>query len=436
MEVFVLAKSPVVRRLRGLAAEGGQAIVLVVVSLVVLLGMAALVIDIGYAYYTHRSLQASADAAALAGAQELPDASKAEMVAQQYTAGDGQKNERPDIDGVTTSISTKCITSIPGCDPVNAVVVVESAPTKTFFAGVLGIDSFSLKATSTACSPCGVRPLDIVMVLDRTGSMCLKSDGSNDPACTDLVNAKDGMKTFLGFLDPTVQHVGLVVLPPIPSGGNACTAPAHHSTSAANTAYRTNSQYLVVGLSDDYSDKGKLVSSPLVDAINCTKGNGYTAYATALEKAQQELETSGRPDVKDVIVFLSDGAANIGPSDLPLSSDYRRRPCRQGVNSAAAIKAKGTLIYSIGYDLNALGGGANVCQTTASNGAPGANESPAITAYSALQQIASPGKPTEACYPTCGFYDKPSPGQLKTIFTDIAVDLQKGSSALIDNDRS
>ena len=43
---------------------------------------------------------------------------------------------------------------------------------------------------------------------------------------------------------------------------------------------------------------------------------------------------------------------------------------------------------------------------------------------------------TEPCYPTCGFYDKPSPGQLKTIFTEIAVDLQKGSSALIDNDRS
>ena len=432
----MLARSPVVRRIRGLAAEGGQAIVLVVVSLVVLLGMAALVIDIGYAYYAHRSLQASADAAALAGAQELPDASRAQLIAQQYTAGDGQKNDRPDIDGVSTTITTKCITSIPGCDPVNAIVVVETAPTKTFFAGVLGINAFNVKATSTACSPCGVRPLDIMMVLDRTGSMCLKSDGSNDPACTDLENAREGMKTFLGFLDPTTQWVGLAVLPPIPSGGNSCTAPVHHSNSGANTAYRTNSRYLVVGLSDDYSDKGNLVSSPLVDAINCVKGNGYTAYATALEKAQLELETNGRPDVTDIIVFLSDGAANIGPSDLPLTSDYRRRPCRQGVNSAATIKATGTLIYAIGYDLNALGGGANVCQTTAASGAPGNPESPAITAYSALQQIASSGKSTEPCYPTCGFYDKPSPGQLKGIFTEIAVDLQKGSAALIDDDRT
>lgn len=52
--------------------ERGQVIVLLVLFLVVLLGMSAMVIDVGYAYYAHRSLQASADAAALAGAQELP----------------------------------------------------------------------------------------------------------------------------------------------------------------------------------------------------------------------------------------------------------------------------------------------------------------------------------------------------------------------------
>ncbi len=173
----MLAKSPVVRRLRGLAAEGGQAIVLVVISLVVLLGMAALVIDIGYVYYTHRSLQASADAAALAGAQELPDPTQAVAVARQYTAESGAKNARADVNGVTTTITTKCITSIPGCDPVNAVVVVEKAPTKTFFAGVLGINAFNIKATSTACSPCGVKPIDLMLVLDRTGSMCQTSVG-------------------------------------------------------------------------------------------------------------------------------------------------------------------------------------------------------------------------------------------------------------------
>jgi hypothetical protein len=406
--------------------ERGQVIVLVVVLLVVLLGFAALVIDVGYAYYAHRSLQASADAAALAGAQELPNAAQAEAVAKEYSAADGRKNEKHDITDVTTTVTTKCIASIPGCDPVNAVVVLERAPTKTFFAGLLGIDSFNIKAKSTACSPCGIKPLDIMMVLDRTGSMCLRSDGSSDPGCTDLKNARDGMKTFLTYLEPTTQWVGLAVLPPSPA--NECAAPTSHTnTPAAYSAYRTTSKYVVVPLSDDYSDKRVLdPTSDLVSTINCQQANGFTAYANALEAAQKELETNGRPDVKDVIVFLSDGAANIGPSDLPISSNYRQRPCRQGVTSAATIKAKGTLIYSIGYDLDALGGTANICQKTASNGAPGDPETPSITALSALQQIASPG----------AFYNKPSAGELKTIFTAIGSDLARGTSALIDDDAS
>jgi hypothetical protein len=164
-------------------------------------------------------------------------------------------------------------------------------------------------------------------------------------------------------------------------------------------------------------------SSALVSTINCQKANGRTAYANALEAAQRELETNGRPDVKNVIVFLSDGAANVGPAytpEYPATSPYRTRPCRQGVNSAATIKARGTLIYSIGYDLNAVNGGANKCL----NGVSGADESPAITAYQAIQQIAS--SPS-------AFFNKPSPGQLKSIFTEIAVDLARGTSALIDD---
>ena len=41
----------------------------------------------------------------------------------------------------------------------------------------------------------------------------------------------------------------------------------------------------------------------------------------------------------------------------------------------------------------------------------------------AIQQIASSPN---------AFFNKPSAGQLKTIFTDIAADLQRGTSALID----
>ena len=409
------AKSPVVRRLRGLAAEGGQAIVLVVISLVVLLGMAALVIDIGYVYYTQRALQASADAAALAGAQELPDPTQAAAVARQYSGESGAKNARSDVNGVTTTITTKCITSIPGCDPVNAVVVVEKAPTKTFFAGVLGINAFNIKATSTACSPCGVKPIDLMLVLDRTGSMCQTSSGASDPSLYGP-EQREGGHPDAAHLPGREDAVGG------PDGAAAGARVSERCNTPDDANYnRTDAAYTIVPLSDDFSSNGALVtSSNLVSTVNCQKGADRTAYANALEAAQKELETNGRPDVKNVIVFLSDGAANIGPTYYSSSSPYRQRPCWQGVQSAATIKSKGTLIYSIGYDLNALGGGANKC--TQYDGDP---ESPAITAYDAIRQIAS--SPT-------AFFNKPGPGELKTIFTEIAVDLQRGTSALIDND--
>ena len=90
------------------------------------------------------------------------------------------------------------------------------------------------------------------------------------------------------------------------------------------------------------------------------------------------------------------------------------QPCHQGVWPAAAIKAKSTWIYSIGYDHDALNGGAEHVRDVGRQ----ERESPTITAYSALQQIASgPDK----------FYDKPDLGQLKTIFTQVAADIRKGA---------
>ncbi|HET7856573.1 MAG TPA: vWA domain-containing protein [Gaiellaceae bacterium] len=402
-------------RLEAGSREAGQAVVLIVLFLAVLLGMAAMVVDVGYAYYAHRSLQASADAAALAGAQALPDARAAEELALDYSGAPGHRNAHPNIANVTATVTTKCVQSIPGCDPVNSVVVVQRARTRTLFAGVLGIREFNFRVRATACSPCGVKPVDMMLVLDRTGSMCQDHWGNYDPACTDLRNAREGMKTFLGFFDGSTQWIGLAVLPPATSVGNRCVKPDTNNYNSRSAAYT------IVSLSSDYVRNGRLnENSDLVRTIECQKADGRTAYANALEAAQQELDRNGRPDVKDVIVFLSDGAANIGPTYYSTSSPYRRQPCHQGVWSADDIKDGDTLIYSIGYDLDALNGGANRCTSYT-----GADEQPSITAYQALEQIAS-SEDT--------FYNQPNPGELRTIFTKIAADLAQGSSALIDDE--
>ncbi len=401
-------------RLRG---ERGQVLVLIALMIVPLLAIAGLVIDIGYAYYAQRSLQTQADAAALAGAQNLPDGNSAVAVAKQFGSSSGGKNFRGDIGNVTETITTKCLASVPGCDPVNAVVVDERATTNTLFSRVLGIHSFNIHVRSTACSPCGTQPLDIVIVLDRTGSMCQDHNGNNDPACTDLNNARSGIKSFLQVMNPTQDYVGLAVLPPATSVGNKCATPATSNYNSSTAAYT------IVPLSHDYSANGVLnTGSDLITTLNCQKAAGSTSYATAIEKAQAELDAHGRSGVRKVIVFFSDGAANIGPTYYATSSPYRQQPCHQGVWSASTQKSKGTIIYSIGYDLNAVSGGANKCTSYT-----GSVETPGITAYQALQQIASTPDT---------FYNQPSAGQLTTLFQQVAMDIQRGASGLIDNDAS
>ena len=108
-----LAASPRIRPQQ----ERGQVIVLVVVMLIVMLGFAALVIDVGYAYYAHRSLQASTDAAALAGAQELPDAGPCQVRGTELRRATRREERADDVPGVATTMTTKCLAAMRGLQP-------------------------------------------------------------------------------------------------------------------------------------------------------------------------------------------------------------------------------------------------------------------------------------------------------------------------------
>ena len=202
------------------------------------------------------------------------------------------------------------------------------------------------------------------------------------------------------------------MFPPAHDLASKCNAPV-----ASDYNLRT-APYLIVPLSKDYKlSSGALnTNSDLVKTINCVQGGGTTSYANSIEAAQAELDANGRPGVTDVIVFLSDGAANIGPNYLPeypATSLYRTQPCHQGVTSSGVSKAKGTVVYSIGYALADDTGG---CKSYT-----GSAESPFISVTTALTQIASNAG---------NFYNQPTPGQLNTIYTQIAADIGTGTSAL------
>ena len=161
-------------------------------------------------------------------------------------------------------------------------------------------------------------------------------------------------------------------------------------------------------------------AAPLVQTLGCVKAAGTTSYSNAIDEAQQELDAHGRGNVQDVIIFLSDGAANTTPKYLPgyLNNSYDKlRPCGSGVKAAARVKGGGTLVVTIGYDVDAdLNGGQ--C------GAEG------LTAKSALTQMASVD-PDPSSVTGHYFYNQPDPVTLGPIFTRIARDLSRPASRLI-----
>jgi Flp pilus assembly protein TadG len=126
--------------------ERGQATVLTLVFLVVLLGMAALVLDIGSWYRADRDTQSTADAAALAGAQSLPDdTSQAVSLASNYAGKNGGG-----FQGATIS------SSIASNDTIKVKI---SRQSPGIFTKIFGHNSTTVGSTATA----RVAPLDQAM---------------------------------------------------------------------------------------------------------------------------------------------------------------------------------------------------------------------------------------------------------------------------------
>jgi putative Flp pilus-assembly TadE/G-like protein len=116
-------------------SERGQAIVLMTLSLVVIMGMAALVLDVGNWFHTKRRLQGTADAAALAGAQELPDdPSAAQTMAMNYANQNGG-----DVAGANIVVTSTVL-------PNDTISVRARKTDPGFFSGVLGIASADIDA--------------------------------------------------------------------------------------------------------------------------------------------------------------------------------------------------------------------------------------------------------------------------------------------------
>jgi Putative Flp pilus-assembly TadE/G-like len=124
------------------SSESGQALVWFVAALTVLLGFAALTIDVGSAFLDAGKLQNAADAAALAGAGVLPQGSAAAITQATNFA---QKNGYVDgQNGYHVSITTPY-----NGDPTKIAVTI-SGHTPAVFATVLGKKFFPVKRSAVA----------------------------------------------------------------------------------------------------------------------------------------------------------------------------------------------------------------------------------------------------------------------------------------------
>jgi hypothetical protein len=348
--------------LRRLAREEGQVLPLLGAGLlVVMLGFAALVVDLGRVYLVKRQLQATADIAALAASDALPTVTTAVDVAAQY--GPDGKNAIAGVDA-KQKVTPFCLRSVSYCygndpgtappptDPnaqANGVVVEESATVPTTFAKLFGFDTIDVSAKATACALCGTPPLDIALVIDRTGSM---EDN--------MADLRSGLTAFAQALDPALDWVTLLVLPPL-AGGGPCSTPSGTVLYPAGS----DSTYTVTRLSHDYlnADKSINFNSTIVQDIGCLQAGGATHYKQALVQAYDELQNhgSGRKGVQKVVIFESDGAANTVPTSYLNSSSFPAsghtddvlRPCGSALDYANnVLKPAGILVYTVSYALD------------------------------------------------------------------------------------
>jgi Flp pilus assembly protein TadG len=119
--------------------QRGQAFVVTVLMITTLLGLTALVLDAGSWFRAHRQLQATADAAALAGAQGLPDnPGNASSLANDYAT-----RNTSGLQGVQVSLSQTYVAN-------DTIRVHVSKPAEGFFSKVFGINSVDEGAAATA----------------------------------------------------------------------------------------------------------------------------------------------------------------------------------------------------------------------------------------------------------------------------------------------
>jgi len=301
---------------RGRDSQSGQSLVLVAFVLVLLFAAAAVSIDMGNLYFSYQALEATTNAAALAGGAAIP-AGTAVVTANLYSGQvPADYNYRGNLNITNVSVNLTCVqpatypnVGLPPCNAyttsqgsINAIQVTETAQVGTYFAKLFGVPSINISAAASASAKGGgAPPYHIVMILDSTPSM--NQAGKTDTGCiasnptlllTPEQCAQQGIQTLLSYLNPclttsgncvasgtpgvvnnAVDQVALMTFPGLCSAtaagvttsncpaattltnttANPTYAPEEYCSpkgSPPNTQYNNNPEYLILPFQSDY----------------------------------------------------------------------------------------------------------------------------------------------------------------------------------------
>jgi uncharacterized protein YegL len=271
------------------------------VFLVVMLGMVAFAVDVGFVTVARTELQGAADAAALAGVAKLPMGEGAAVGEAEFYVGQNVAvNNTPTTTTTVGQWDAGARVFTPGQAPFDAVQVqVVSKKQPLFFGRVLGTNEFDAGATATAI----VRPRDIMLVLDFSGSM-------NEHHKVEQL--KEAVALFFDVLDDNTNQdrVGF----------------ARYSTFGE----------LAMPLSFDYTAVNTEVQK--------SKANGWTNIGEGMEHGRGELANNARASATKMMVIMTDGMAN---------KPENRDPHQFVLNEAELAHAAGIDLYTISFGSDA-----------------------------------------------------------------------------------
>lgn len=291
--------------------ERGQATITVVMTLVVLVGMMAIVVDTGLLLVGRARLSAALDAAVLAAAQDMPNTSAAYATLNQYVSLNvpvGGLFSEPEVTVTFSGVFPNTVTA-------HADQIIELA-----FARIFGLYSTTVSAESRAVN---MDP-DLVLVLDRSGSMCEDSHGPDYPDssgyCPECEEGWEPMDSVKAAGSLFVSELGV-------------------ETMMGVVSYATYPE-LDVPLSDLRDEWEEVVVG-----IEEISPSGYTDIGGGIYTAIDELLASGRPNPK-AIVLITDGRANVKNGHFYWWGDI---PANHTRDAAHHADDNGIVIFTIAF---------------------------------------------------------------------------------------